>query len=76
LSKVACVAPQPIFEARRAEFEAVVRGTTLATMSLDDRFHESCHNPPPRDAPSLPIIPHACSSSIPDFDLEWHRYRS
>jgi hypothetical protein len=30
LSKVACVAPQPIFEARRAEFETVVRGTTLA----------------------------------------------
>jgi hypothetical protein len=30
LNKIACVAPQPIFEARRAEFEAVVRGTTLA----------------------------------------------
>ena len=29
LSKIACVAPQSIFEARRAEFEAVARGTTL-----------------------------------------------
>jgi len=30
LSKAACVAPQPIFEARRPEFEAVARGTKLA----------------------------------------------
>jgi len=30
LSKIVCVAPQPIFEARRPEFEAVARGTTLA----------------------------------------------
>jgi hypothetical protein len=30
VSKIACVAPQPIFEGRRPEFEAVARGTTLA----------------------------------------------
>jgi hypothetical protein len=30
LNKIACVAPQAIFEARRAEFEAVARGVTLA----------------------------------------------
>jgi hypothetical protein len=30
LTKMTCLAPQPIFEARRAEFEAVARGTTLA----------------------------------------------
>jgi hypothetical protein len=30
LSKIACVAPQAVFEARRAEFEAVARGITLA----------------------------------------------
>jgi hypothetical protein len=30
VSKIACVAPQLIFEARRPEFEAVTRGTTLA----------------------------------------------
>jgi hypothetical protein len=30
LNKIVCVAPQSIFEARRAEFEAVVRGVTLA----------------------------------------------
>jgi hypothetical protein len=30
LNKIACVAPRPIFEARRREFEAVARGTTLA----------------------------------------------
>jgi hypothetical protein len=30
LSKISCVAPQPIFEERRAEFEAVARGITLA----------------------------------------------
>jgi hypothetical protein len=30
VSKVACVAPRPIFEARRPEFEAVARGITLA----------------------------------------------
>jgi hypothetical protein len=29
LSKIACVAPQPVFAARRVEFEAVARGTTL-----------------------------------------------
>jgi hypothetical protein len=29
LSKIACVAPQTVFEARRAEFEAVARGITL-----------------------------------------------
>lgn len=29
-SKIACVAPEPIFEARRPEFEAVARGITLA----------------------------------------------
>ena len=30
LTEIACVAPRPIFEARRLEFEAVVRGTTVA----------------------------------------------
>jgi hypothetical protein len=30
LSKIACVARQAVFEARRAEFESVARGTTLA----------------------------------------------
>jgi hypothetical protein len=30
LSKITCVAPQAVFAARRAEFEAVVRGVTLA----------------------------------------------
>jgi hypothetical protein len=30
LSKIVCVALQAIFEARRAEFEAVARGITLA----------------------------------------------
>jgi hypothetical protein len=30
VSKIACMAPQPIFEARRPEFEAVAHGTTLA----------------------------------------------
>jgi hypothetical protein len=30
LSKITCVAPEAVFAARRAEFEAVVRGVTLA----------------------------------------------
>jgi hypothetical protein len=30
VSKIACVAPPPIFEAHRPEFEAVARGVTLA----------------------------------------------
>jgi hypothetical protein len=30
VNKVACVAPEALFEARRAEFEQVVRGVTLA----------------------------------------------
>jgi hypothetical protein len=30
VNKIACVAPEALFEARRAEFEQVVRGVTLA----------------------------------------------
>jgi hypothetical protein len=30
LNKITCVAPEAVFVARRAEFEAVVRGVTLA----------------------------------------------